>query len=565
MKKNLYALLICILAAFSAQAQYHIVSCSFIVPPDSTCIGPNIYVQTNAYVSGLTLKTYFGDGLNTTSTVYPSGSTGYAYINHSYASPGTYTVKNVLYNGSSAVDSNVFASEYLYCQTFTLKCFNDLNSNCVFDSASETFMNAPFLIEVSKAGVPVDTVSMLSGIYYTVTGAAGTVFKFRILSSAPGITVSCPSTGFVYDTIHPVTNDHVVKYFAANCTGSSGAEVGIYGNILTGRHMYLSQMLVENGYCTPQNVTVTMYKSPKYGSVSGITPTPTSIVGNKITWDLTGVSLITPAHISVHYEQNPWNIVGDTIHTAFYIAPVAGDTVHGNDSVVVIDTVSGSFDPNEKSVSPSGHIHAGTKLTYTLQFENTGNDTAFNIHVMDTLSANVDVKSLQVIASSATMNLSVLPYGMQNVVKFDFPNINLLDSSHHGLCDGMVIFSINTKPGLADGTTINNQAGIYFDYNSVVMTNSVTNIIGTPEATTVMSNTSKAEIYPNPVSDELTISTGNSGFSVAEIVNTVGQVLISLPLNAAQTRINVKSLPAGIYLVMLKGKNGVTTQKFEKL
>ncbi len=80
--------------------------------------------------------------------------------------------------------------------------------------------------------------------------------------------------------------------------------------------------------------------------------------------------------------------------------------------------------------------------------------------------------------ASAAMNVAVLKSGTYNVFKFDFPNINLLDSSHHGQCTGCVIFNIKTKPGLATGTAISNHAGIFFDDNPVVLTDTAVNVIG---------------------------------------------------------------------------------------
>ena len=110
-------------------------------------------------------------------------------------------------------------------------------------------------------------------------------------------------------------------------------------------------------------------------------------------------------------------------------------------------------------------------------FENTGNDTAHNIYVMDTLSSNVNPSSLRILASSAEMNIIPIRAGALNIIKFDFPNIQLLDSTHHNKCDGMVMFTINTFDGLPDGTAIFNHAGIFFDDNPVVMTNIVEDMI----------------------------------------------------------------------------------------
>jgi hypothetical protein len=78
------------------------------------------------------------------------------------------------------------------------------------------------------------------------------------------------------------------------------------------------------------------------------------------------------------------------------------------------------------------------------------------------------------------MNVTYLHFGTHTAVKFEFPNIKLLDSSHHNQCTGFVKFNVKARAGLADGTVIADRAGIYFDDNEVVMTNSVTNTVVIP-------------------------------------------------------------------------------------
>ncbi|MCD6010537.1 MAG: hypothetical protein K0Q79_399 [Flavipsychrobacter sp.] len=561
--KCFYAVLL-LGCSFSAGAQ-NITIDSLLDPPDSACMGPWFFIQTSAYVPGLTVKTYYGDGTSDINPVVNGGSFGYASYNHAYKSAGTFTTKTVLYNGVSKLDSSIRKRKYMFCNTFNVQFFRDIDANCLYDSATEKFVQQQFVIQVSKAGIPVDTITALSGIHYTVVGAAGTVYAFRILSAPAGLNIACPSTGIIYDTIQPMANGHIVKYFATTCAGVSGTDVSIKGTTRAGRHTYLSEYMVSNAFCTPQTVTVTMYKSPKYTNVGNIKPTPTSIVGNKLTWTLTGVSIITPVLISVHYEQSPWLIPGDTVQTRFSIAPPTGDTDTTNNNVIRTDTVSGSFDPNDKAVMPQGIISSGTRLTYTLRFENMGNDTAFNVHILDTLSSDLDVSTLDVIASSATMNLGLMQYGSQYIAKFDFPDINLLDSSKKGFNSGFVMFSIKTKPGLANGTIIGNRGGIYFDYNDVVLTNTVYSTIGIPTETMALSNMQQLAVYPNPVRDVLIVETGNNVSGSVSISNLVGQVLITQQLASAKAAINVMSLPAGIYILTIKNESGVRTQKFEKL
>ena len=90
----------------------------------------------------------------------------------------------------------------------------------------------------------------------------------------------------------------------------------------------------------------------------------------------------------------------------------------------------------------------------------------------------MDLHSLRLVSATAAMNIALLTDGGYNVVKFDFPGINLLDSSHHNECDGMVIYTVKTRPGVSDGDTVSNYAGIYFDDNPAIMTNTAINTIG---------------------------------------------------------------------------------------
>ena len=79
----------------------------------------------------------------------------------------------------------------------------------------------------------------------------------------------------------------------------------------------------------------------------------------------------------------------------------AGNPVEATDCQEIRD----SYDPNDKQVFPkgisaAGNIELGTWLTYRLRFINKGNDTAYMIRIVDTLSNDLDLGSLQFGASS---------------------------------------------------------------------------------------------------------------------------------------------------------------------
>jgi len=179
---------------------------------------------------------------------------------------------------------------------------------------------------------------------------------------------------------------------------------------------------------------------------------------------------------------------------------------------------------------------------------------------MDTLSNNIDLRSIKLVTASAAMNIAVFNDGTHNLARFDFPHINLLDSSHHSKCSGSVVFNINTTNALPDGATIFNHAGIFFDDNAVVMTDTVKNTIGCPvlNVTTLHSNT--LSIYPNPASTELTITNTEKIINVS-ITDLTGREVYTRNYNTNKVNVNIAGIAAGIYFVKV---NNNAVRKFVK-
>jgi uncharacterized repeat protein (TIGR01451 family) len=518
-----------------------------------TCGGLVYNLTLNAAApANLRLVTYFGDGTHDTGSVW--NTSGYNW--HTYAQPGIYTVKHVLYLSGAPVDS-VHFTDTIMCKNAYISVYLDQNNNCVKD-ASEPLVVAPIELEIDSAGVKIDTATLMGGCFRKLM--AGKTYSLRLLSLPPGLSVTCPSGGTA--TITVSATGPTIYNFGLQCGANTSFDISANVSMRAGRHSEVANIIVSNGRCTPQTVTLTANLSPKYGYFSYASPAPTTIVGNVLTWVLPNVS-ISSTLIHVHFERpGAWLLPGDTVHTSFSVTPTAGDANPANNMVVRVDTVTSSFDPNAKTVYPSGDIAPGTPLEYSIEFENDGNAPAENIHVLDTLSASLDINSLKMISSSAPVtNTSVLQAGSYNILRFDLPGINLPDSTHHGQCTGMVVFSIKAKPGLALGTVISNRAGVYFDDNPVVMTNSIEKKIPVPTSVSVISHEVPAA-YPNPVHDVLNIE-ADSRFQSAQIINTLGQVLLDKDISG-KTSMDVSTLPNGIYYLVLKGQQGTAAQKIEK-
>ncbi len=141
----------------------------------------------------------------------------------------------------------------------------------------------------------------------------------------------------------------------------------------------------------------------------------------------------------------------------------------------------GSWDPNDKRGFPKGYeeahyIEANQDLEYIIRFQNTGTDTAFRVVIRDTISEWLDIRDIQVGASSHEYDFEV--YG-SNILKFTFDNINLPDSTTNEVAShGFVKFRIAQQIDNPLGTVIHNKAAIYFDYNEPIITNETMHTIG---------------------------------------------------------------------------------------
>lgn len=512
-------------------------------------------VGINASGAGLTVETAFGDGYTTTNS-YSTNGTNISFARQ-YAFPGTYTVRHILKQSGTPIDT-IYTTVAVYCHNAVIRMYLDKNSNCSLD-LTDSLCAASAKIEIDSAGVKIDTVSLAGFAYKQLT--PGYSYTLRLISFSPSINLTCPSTGTVTHTISYTGATYFD--FGFNCSSSTGYDLAEYVHVRAGRHSEMVNIVVANNYCNSQNAVLVANLSPKYGTFMNASPTPTSVSGNTITWNLSGISITKFEYLTVYFETGSgWLTPGDTIHTSYYLTPTAGDVNIANNTVISVDTVRSSFDPNDKSVSPSGNIMPGTKLTYTVEFENDGNDTAHNIYILDTLSNNVDVKSFELISATAAVNTSIIKSMGYNILRFDFPNINLLDSSYHGKCTGMVIYSIKAKTTLPEGTYITNRAGIYFDDNEVVMTKTVENIIAPLSVGTNLID-KYTTIYPNPVHDVLTVKSAAT-LSQVRIINAMGQTMTETTINAKEARIDVKQLPAGVYYLILNGNDGVKTEKIIK-
>lgn len=151
-----------------------------------------------------------------------------------------------------------------------------------------------------------------------------------------------------------------------------------------------------------------------------------------------------------------------------------GDGDPFNESICRI--VVGPYDPNDKSASPTGvgplnEIEKDWELTYTIQFQNTGNAPARTVVLRDQLSEWLDLSSFRPVAASHNYEWEILT---ERELTITFPEINLVDSTaNEAESHGFFSFAIHPKADIPAETVISNTAGIYFDLNPPIQTGTV--------------------------------------------------------------------------------------------
>jgi hypothetical protein len=543
---------------------YLILNDSIVNPTDTTCNTPKFYVRVNGVSPLLRIKTYYGDGSKDSVGMLGAGVFSNISKAHTYGSAGNYTVKHVVYHNNIPIDSVTFTYNHSGCNNLRVKLYFDANNDCV-KNAGEPFNISPMVIRVDSAGVPVGTFSALAGINYKAYGPAGTVYSFHLLPSTLYYG-ACPVSATITFTISAGAGSYPVELFGLGCNPASGCDIDITSAIpVTAANVTRGNLYVRNNSCAPTDATITLKYSPLYTGIITASPTPVSAGGGVMTWYLTDLSAaagMKTINFSAKAVAGAYLTIGSTIVQTSEAAPIIIDIDTTNNNTEDVDTVTGPFDPNMVEVYPAGcFVETDTQFRYTIHFENMGNDTAHNIYIMDTLSEFVDLTRLRLVVSSADMIYSIVENSTYKVVRFDFPDINLPDTSHHGLSDGSVTFDIPVTAGLPNGAVVTNRAGIYFDYADVVMTNTTANVKGCPTTkVATITPQNRINIYPNPADNNLVVETDATIKHIA-IANIVGQTVYTGAFDTKKAHIDIAGLVPGVYLLKV---NGTEVKKFVK-
>ena len=441
---------------------------------------------------------------------------------------------------------------------------NDMNGNCILDG--------------NESGLPQQIIELSNGaLYYSYWD--GTYFFPPVLNPTGTYIVSqttkspwsqvCPAAALAlnptagntyinnnfYDKPNPLYTDLQVYVVTDSCRPgfTFNQWVSVFNNgtsTMTGtanlQHDALLTVISTGGASAYNSSTHTFTFS-----FNNLAP---------MTWTSFNVQLRAPANTTLF-----------TPLTSYAVAnPLSGDVNPLDNYDTLHYRVTGSYDPNAKSVKPEGTGINGyistvdSVLKYTIHFQNTGSYPTNMVSVIDTIDSNLDIYSLKIAGSYTGGDYNGVPnisFLAANIIKFTY-NYCYLQPATWDIANssGFITYSIKQKKNLSKGTQIKNRADIYFDYNTPVLTNSTLNTINSFSSINSIHESNNLMIYPNPNNGIFDIEPTTTTKQTVQIFDVTGKVLLNQVIYG-KISIDASNLNDGVYTISIIGNEGVINKR----
>ncbi|MBK9744950.1 MAG: T9SS type A sorting domain-containing protein [Saprospiraceae bacterium] len=202
-------------------------------------------------------------------------------------------------------------------------------------------------------------------------------------------------------------------------------------------------------------------------------------------------------------------------------------------------------------------------LTYTIRFQNTGNDTAFYVRLEDQLSNLLDWNTFEPVYASHPNEANLDQ--RTGLLKVIFNPIRLLDSTTNVIeSQGFFTFKIKPRLPITENTILENFALIYFDYNKPIVTNTTKSVFVSTLVSIVQEEEFKCNFHPNPTNG-LTFFTSTIGKPFKFFLyNNLGEEILYKDIQSSNFELDLSNYANGVYSFMIKLNNGFTSGKIVK-
>lgn len=419
------------------------------------------------------------------------------------------------------------------------------------------------MADAGEPGIPYRTLQVDPGAQLLITGSDGMFAaglddgSYTLTVLDPMVTPACPQAQPI-----PFTVSGTLTTLDVGASGTSPMDLVVTAVNNAARpgfaHTVWAQV-TNTGAAPSGTVQLTCELHPWLSYVSA-TPAPTMVSGTTVTWDLPTLNAFEVVNVQVVTQVSLQAILGQVVSATFIAVNNGAEANTGNNGYVATRTVTGSYDPNDKTAFTSSGQSASEYLItqdewidYVIRFQNTGTDTAFTVVITDTLEAELDMATYAQGAASHAFTVSFKP---DRVVEWRFANILLPDSNtNEALSHGAVAFRIRPILPLLPGTVLSNAADIYFDFNLPIRTNTSELVASIPTGLAETRETGIA-LFPNPARELFTVSTTGNALQQLRLVALDGREVQQHVLTGHRADVNVQGLASGTYLVHITDTAG---------
>lgn len=307
----------------------------------------------------------------------------------------------------------------------------------------------------------------------------------------------------------------------------------------------------------PMNATITLTLDMVLSFVSA-SVAPTNVSGPAITWALPTLAPFSAGVINVTVSTPPTATPQAPVLNYVLLTTTETDIDLANNQDDQHATTVTAIDPNDKHVSDESitpdDVADQKVLEYTINFQNTGTAPAVNIIVKDSLDADWDQSTFEMIGATHPFTLHIT----DEVAIWTFANIMLPDSAtDEPASHGSIHYLMAPKNSLLLGDQLVNRADIYFDYNQAVLTNTTVTTVELSTGIGDRALSSTLVIAPSPSNGMVTMRWSEAAADDAQlnVLDALGRVVFSMniPGGTSSRSIDVGFLPAGSYMARLSG------------
>ena len=275
-----------------------------------------------------------------------------------------------------------------------------------------------------------------------------------------------------------------------------------------------------------------------------------------LSWNYTGLRPFQEVRFEVNFNvlAPPVNEIDQVLALSGAVTLDGADVNEEDNSTSLEQVLVGSYDPNDKNVAEGNEVNiedADNYLTYKIRFQNTGSASAIRVRLEDQLDEKLDWSTLKPVAASHSYRIAA--NNGQLVINFD--NINLpaqvMDDAGS---NGFFMYKIKPLNTVAVGDMISNTAEIYFDFNTPIVTNTVSTTF-VEEIAGIDVYSFDVTLYPNPAQSIINIK-GKLPVTFVDLYNSIGQHVIKMSDNSGIGSFNITNLANGVYVCHIKNANG---------